>query len=392
LIVAAQVLTRNERSAILSDLASCWCLSIMCAPRFLRTEAVVQKAVCLVAATIAAGGLVSCGGTPPEPSGVVDGVWVLNVELVAPAALAPGATARLQMFEHRSDGSVVDVTPRASFSTRDAAVVSVGLGGLVTGIRVGEATIDGLVGARGDTTEIVVVPEGTVRVVGRVMEESTFDVPLSGVRVEADNGPSTTSDYDGRYRLYGVPVRGRLRFITTGYATKEVGLDAAGHHTVDTRLVPTVPFLDVAGLYHLTIEAGPECRGQIPVHLLKRHYTAYINQSGAPLEAVLGGATFGERLPYGGPGNVIPGRALPQAFNLTLSAPTHCEGTEPDYRLIEIVEGAPLVITGSAVLSPAGQGFTGTLTGWFQTYETQRCGSYPFQWCFSASHRMTLTR
>ena len=53
---------------------------------------------------------------------------------------------------------------------------------------------------------IVVVPAGTFRVVGQVIEEDTSNLPVGGVRVETISGASGNStDLNGQYRLYGVP-------------------------------------------------------------------------------------------------------------------------------------------------------------------------------------------
>ena len=91
-----------------------------------------------------------------------------RLELIAPRSLAPGATTQLRLIVHRLDGFSQDVST-AQFSSNSPDTLRTSVDGMAGGVALG----DGFVMARFEsltvTREIVVVPDGTYRVVGRVL-------------------------------------------------------------------------------------------------------------------------------------------------------------------------------------------------------------------------------
>ncbi len=191
--------------------------------------------------------------------------------------MAPGTTTQLRLMARRSDGTSEDITATAQFGSQSSDVIAVSPAGLATALTVGETAVAGQNnGTLTSHREVVVVPNGTFRVVGQVVEEGTPGLPVGGVRVESDGLAPVSTDLAGRYRLYGVTGHARIRASKTGYITKELTLAISDHHTENVFLTLAGPRVDVAGTYQMTIEAGPECRGQIPDRVLTRRYGAAI--------------------------------------------------------------------------------------------------------------------
>jgi hypothetical protein len=314
------------------------------------------------------------------------------VELIAPRTLAPGATTQLRLIARRSDGSSEDITATATFHASTPGILALSPDGIATASRVGDTFVTGHNDRFSSTHEVVVVPDGTFRVVGRVVEEETPGLPVGGVRVETDGGmPSVSTDLEGNYRLYGVPGDARLRLSKSGYITREVMLAISDHHTRNVTLALAGPRVDIAGAYQLTIDASPDCRGRLPDALLTRRYAAAITQDGASMRVVLSGATFAIGRSGSRSDVVIFGRV--DAAGVVLELDPLGYYTEPT--LVEIVDNTTwLVIDGEARLSPAGPGLTGTLGGSFFVYPSNPVGrGVPLQAsCGVLSHRLTLTR
>ncbi len=71
---------------------------------------------------------------------------------------------------------------------------------------------------------MIVVPDGTFRLVGRVLEDGFSDDGVVGATVEATSATGRLlghSDLYGNYRLYGVAGATRVRVTKTGYQPAE---------------------------------------------------------------------------------------------------------------------------------------------------------------------------
>ena len=153
------------------------------------------------------------GGTAANPVGPSPGAppVVVNVEISGPASIAPGQSVQFTAVARFSDGT--SQTPSSvRWSSSNTALLRVDTSGLVTaGQQTGEATLSadltpsGLGGATRSSKEILVLPDGTYRVVGVVTDDGTPPTPVAGARIEV-TGPTPVvaiTDWDGRYRLYG---------------------------------------------------------------------------------------------------------------------------------------------------------------------------------------------
>jgi len=351
----------------------------------------------VAAATMLAVLTLSCGresATPVAPSRVTQGPAgrLIRVVLRAPTTLAPGGTFQLGLHAVYSDGTARDVTPSALFHGDPPDVVSVSPTGLVTALNAGDARLSGHFERSPATVPVIVVPDGTFRVVGRVVEDGAPEVPVGGARVEAEGGLSQSTGFDGGYRLFGVRPQSVLRVSKPGYAAREIPLVISTHETLNVELVPDSARADFAGRYTLTIDAGSDCSGHLPEELRRRRYPAAVTQVGVDVRIVLAGAQFYEW--YGDAANVLHGRADPSGAGLSLEfpGPTHCDGSFTS--IVEVVDAKYLGIEGYAQLSRNGRSLAGTLSGAFQLYDYPLCraaGSV-VAGCQSRSHRITLTR
>jgi hypothetical protein len=332
--------------------------------------------------------------TPPPPRATT----ARQLELIAPRSLAPGGTYQLRLVARSSNGVVEDVTQTARFFSNQPDVLRVTEDGMANALTLGEARVACFAEAFSGSQEIVVVPDGTYRVVGRVYLESAPSVAVGGARIDSDGVPPTFTDLSGQYRLYGVSGNGRLRITKASYVAREISLAISDHHTEDVALTMSEPHAVVEGLYQMTIEAAAECRGRIADPLLTRRYAAAITQKESEIQVVLTGARFFPGFVGPSDRTMIPGVIFqPEGhLQLTLAWPTHCEGTEPDSRLVEIIDNTTyLEISGSGQLTRSGNGFAGTLRGLYLTRASPLCGSSgpTTSSCgTSTSYRVTLTR
>ncbi|HEX2455551.1 MAG TPA: hypothetical protein VHI99_17770 [Vicinamibacterales bacterium] len=351
----------------------------------IRSAALIASSFAVVSVAFT----VSCNRTPP--TGPSQPPFITRLDLIAPRSLAPGATVQLRLIAHQSDGSTQDITATASFSSQSRDVIDISPTGVATAVKLGESFVSARAqnGTANVTSEIVVVPDGTFRVLGQVVEDDVSRVPIGDVRVEAESVPIALTDIDGRYRLYGVPGNGRLRFSKTGYITREVTLAISDHHIENVALTTASPRLDVSGQFQLSIEA-PECRGQIPDALLSRRYDAAITQSHGEIRGVLSGANFAPGR-FGGLTNVFSGLVEPSQVVLRF----YYYGTYyENASLIEIVYGTTqFVVHGEARLTPVGPNYQGTMEGYLLVFPGNAFYSGPPDAvCTAKSLRVALTR
>jgi hypothetical protein len=318
------------------------------------------------------------------------------VELIAPRTLAPGASVQLRVIVHRSDGSTEDATSTSVFSSQSRDVLDIAPNGVATGMALGDSVVSAAVQNRfpSATREIVVVPDGTFRVTGQVVEDDSSDLPVGGATVTADAAPAATTDIDGRYRLYGVRPHALLRINKSGYVAKDVPLDISDHHIENVRLTFAGPRDNFAGTYQMVIEASPSCRGAFPDNLLTRRYEAVVSQNGAEIRAVLGGATFANGR-FGTRSNVIRGRV--EQSQMVLEFIFYGAYYE-DPSLLEIIDDANLfTVHGQVRFSSAPSRLEGTLPGWLMLFPGTSFGYDPaLAACPSGFsdvvHKVTLTR
>ena len=348
-------------------------------------------------------GLLACNDRPPGspvaplPPGATP--MITRIEIGGPASVPPGEDAQLSATARLTDGSSRDVTTEAHWNSANPTVLSVSPEGRATGHQAGEAMVSANIGPALATSEVIVIPRSTFRIVGLVTEADGRSAAVVGARVAVTAGPGAglfaTTGEDGRYRLYGVAGDVELRITKDGYQPHAQRYQIADHVMLNAQLALLAPRLDAAGTYTLTIAAAEECRASIPEELRLRNYTAVLTQSGSQLDVRLQGATFA--VSVGRRGDWFSGRAEPTqvVFNLSRFDSSYYGYYGNGYGdLVEqLADARYLIVAGLARATESGAGFSGSLDGSL-TVLTGKLKSFPAVEvaCRSAAHRFTLRR
>lgn len=247
---------------------------------------------------------------------------VAGLEMIGPDTLAPGQSAQYTATTRLSDGTrKTDASANIQW-TADAQFLRVDSSGLVTAQQqLGDTTLRAAVQGRPtfSTRQITIVPAGTFRVTGRVIDAEFPSTFVPNARVEATPGSVvTTSDASGNYRLYGVPPEATIRVTREGYRDVEQQLQLSAHATQDFRMSQTGERLTLNGNYTLAIEVGGACTGNFSLQpaLRSRRYEAAVTQNGNTVDVLLTEARF--RLNSIGRGNRFTGQVTGSRVTFTL--------------------------------------------------------------------------
>lgn len=324
------------------------------------------------------------GKPPAGPTPWADnGLTVTRIEIAGPASIPQGQSAQYTAVAHMSDGSTRAPKSVTWFSSQPA-LFRVDQSGLVTATQArGEAALhleaavqNGKATVRG-TRDLLVMPDGTFRLIGAVTEAGAVGVAIGGVRVEArveEDGPVATfatTGPDGRYKLYGVPPDSHLRASKEGYLSATNHLHLRAHDIRNIEMEVDGGRAAVGGDYTMTVEANT-CNNTkpLPADLRRRTYEATVTQNGPLLDVRLTGPAFA--LDAQGRGNRFRGTASPTQARLTMqdfgwpyyspTAPSH-----PDIAEL-LPDGTTLVLAGTVELSRAADGWSGNMIGYLAQY------------------------
>jgi hypothetical protein len=249
---------------------------------------------------------------PARPSPLA----LAGIEISGPDRVAPGAATQFTALIRLADGTkkAASADTRVQWTTSDGQLLRVDASGLVTAQqRMGDATLSASVARGGGASgtfqsakEVTVLPDGTFRVVGTVRDAELPTLTVFGARVEVTPGPlTTTTGFDGRYTLYGVPADAELRITRDGYEPSVQHLQLTANATRDFQLTPTNgPRPTPSGPFTLAVDITGTCTG-LPPDLQHRRYEAVITLNGTTLEVKLTEPRF--KL-SGGQGNRFFGR------------------------------------------------------------------------------------
>jgi hypothetical protein len=338
------------------------------------------------------------GATTSAPPGVAN--TLIDLEVEGTSTVAPGQQVQMIAAGRLADGSTRDVTSRARWSRWPTTAIDLASDGAVTGRALGESTvtatlsIPNYLGVLRDGHEVIVVSAGTVRVAGRITAgQAAQPVADASVRVVtgAAAGLATTTDWEGRYALYGVAGDSVLRVSKAGYVDEERRVDGSTHQTLDISMAGIAAVPDVSGRYTLTITADPACASPLPEPLNIRTYTAVISQVGRVLDVSLSGVPF---FVVEGRGGGFPGLADPAELTFRLDDNDHFDiGSNLD--VVEVLGGAKvLFVLGHITTTIAANRLTGTLNGRLQLAD-RALPSNGFVWgasCDSSRHQVEFSR
>jgi hypothetical protein len=339
---------------------------------------------------------------PPGPSKVLT-----SLRLDGPASVPPGESAKYTATARWSDGSSRDVTSEAEWSSTDESVLLVTAPGTIAARSNGDASVQaGFEGWMGGK-EVLVVPAGRYRMRVSVADGLVPVSPIFDARVEVISGPAAglaaATKWDGAATLYGVPADVEIRVAKDGYEPVVRSVHVENNSNwVSVNLFASGGRPAITGTYRLTISSG-SCSGdgRLPDAARTRTYTAAIWEPGGKVKVQLSGANFVPKECahcMGADGNGFSGlnQALDVLFTLTEYSPPYDYGDGFHPSVAErLADGTVLVASGRAIVTPAPDGFSGTLDGSITIFRSLPLVSgeaVVLASCQSTSHGFTLVR
>ena len=350
---------------------------------------------------------VACGHNPIVPEGRA----IVRITIGGADSVAPGQTAQLSATAVLPNGSTAIVTD-VIWESSNHELMTVSQTGLVTATDArgeGQITVTyqgdlavASVEARSARRTLLVLPTGTYVLSGSVTDGG---MPISDVEVELTSGTGAgmVAIANPSFKFYGVAGDTEIRVTKSGYETQVRRVSVSQHQTQGFELVPSDRRRAVAGTYTLRIAAAAACAQQLPENLRSRTYTAVVSQTGALLSVVLSGADMGGAWK---PGDTVGGSVEPSVVRF---APARYSGEDraSTFRppsIMEVMSSSEddttyFTFFGSVVVTPDGNGYSGTLDGsfevitvpgagepwWYSTFQRQAS-------CRSTAHQFILTR
>lgn len=361
-----------------------------------RRSLVPLAAVLVVVACNSPTGSTQQQSQPPPPA-------VKAIVVHGPTRIAPGDSASFEAIAEFTDNTTQVYTTRVQWQSSNLGVLSiVSASGTATARVAGDVVVTASLGSIRGSSAVLVVPTGTYRLSGKVLE-SGLPVLFATVKVTAGQtlGVSTTTDFNGDYKLYGVAGPVEIQITKPGYTPVTRSIDVSRDDTLDiTDFTQTGGLPSLAGAYTLTITIAGNCQpsppsAQFPANLRTRTYTAAMTQDGPRLHVTLSGADF---LIQNGRGNSFDGRVEPDGVTFSLTG----LGASAYYYFYYSV-GVPdlaerisptdyLAILGKAFTKSSPSGLTGPFVGSAMVFGLQ---SSPINQvrvsCYSSSHQFSLT-
>ena len=107
----------------------------------------------------------------PTPNGGTPGI--ARVEMAGPATFAPGTRVNYKLTGFLTDGTTRDMTAEADWRSSNVAVATIDRSGEATGNSTGDTTISATVFPLTSRKGITVMPAGTFKLVGSILEETS---------------------------------------------------------------------------------------------------------------------------------------------------------------------------------------------------------------------------
>jgi Carboxypeptidase regulatory-like domain/Bacterial Ig-like domain (group 2) len=373
-----------------------------------RIMRAIAVGLSLATVLVSAGLFAACdndrGPTGPSsqpPSGST--ATINRLEISGPGSVPPGESVQFRAMASMSDGSTRDVSQEVQWFSSSRTVLSVSSTGLATGANRGESVITIRRNPLGAGKTVMVLPNGTYRLTGFVTEAGAPANPVAGARVEVPSGVAAglgmTTDFDGRYRLYGVPGEAQIRVSRDGYISQDESFQLTDHTTRNFQLPLARARPDISGTYTLKMSVAGGCTGArpLPDDLRERTYTAALSQNGQEVIArLIGGGDFAVNSI--GKGNSFRGRVDPAGVTFSILSgdlyyyPYYGPSFYPD--VVERLPGETYLSVGGTVTSTfTSWGLSGTLNGFFVTYDSRFPRSpNTLSSCNSTGHGFLLAR
>ena len=229
---------------------------------------------------------------PTSPATGAPPVILTRLALTGPDTIHIDRPTQYTLTADYSDGSKRDVTSEAVWHYSQPDLVTLTAPGMFTGRAKGQTTLSASTAGRTATIgDVVVVPEGTYRLMGTVRDAG---VPVDArVRVEDEAAGVTEAEAShGEYVVFGVGGQTRVTVLKDGYETQTRVQAIAAHQRMDFELVYSGTRPDLSGRYRLTVTAADTC-SNLTDEVRQRSFEALLEQAGPRITVTLMGAEFG---------------------------------------------------------------------------------------------------
>ena len=324
--------------------------------------------------------------TTPQPPIVPPPTTVSFAVSPSIQTIPPGQTARLTATAHYSDGSTRDVTSQALWTSSQVRVATVSAGA-VTGVALGRTMIRVNFERFSTSMTIVIQPDGTFVLKGKVTEPGGVVVASAAVEVISGPASQATTNSTGDYELFGMAGTFILRVGKTGYFDERRTVTMSGDQSLNVEITPRSAPAGVAGTYRVTFTASPSCTA-LPAELKTRTYTARIDQDAARLVTTLSDAPFVTDR-FFGLRNTFPGKVFGDSVTFDMGGFSFYYFYSYGAAVEELLPtGRILTIWGTMTAPVTPQSISGTLDGGFSvTTGTPRPTS-----CFARDNRVVFSR
>jgi hypothetical protein len=344
--------------------------------------------------------MATCGDPQTRNPTAPSGPAALGREITGPASIAPGQSAQFTAIVRLGDGITKTLTGVVWRSTNTALLQVTSAGVAVAGSGMGDVTLQADVPVERGTArvsrEVVILPDGTYRLVGSVLANEVLTV--AGARLDVTPGSAfATTDFAGNYKLYGVPADASIRIVRDGYQPFEQSVHLTEHATKSFVLTPTNPsvHLVIASASIVAIDTAPGCSA-LPEDLQHRNYQATVSRfelTDAFVQVTLTEPRFSIK---NGLGNHFYGRVETGGADFDISgffSRSYYRGLlyyyYPDV-VERLSDGTILLVAGSVTTTGTAAGLSGRLDGELSHYSSFPNGVL-LGTCVSKSHQFALT-
>jgi hypothetical protein len=322
------------------------------------------------------------------------------VQIEGPETLAPGQSAQYSATAIYLDGTRAPATDtRWSASGGKLTVSASGLAQARDDVGDGVLSVSVPIGGNGrgrrnGFRDVVIVPSGTFRVVGLIMEAGQVGNPITGAEVEfGGTAIRVATDFAGNYRAYGVPPTTTLTVTRAGYQTQTRPLNLTRHSTENFEMPLSGPRLSLTGEYTVAFEAGGACPGypSLRDNLRRREFAAAVTQVGAEVTVRLTDPDF---LVREGRGDRFVGRADSSGVTFRLEDAYYYYyysiNIYPNV-LERLSDSSYFVVIGDGQAQGSAGELSGTMTGQMRHLRASFPTTYSIQGC-AQTQRISLSK
>ena len=340
---------------------------------------------------------------PTAPSSAPAGA-VTSIVIQGPSRIAPGETVQFTAIATLDDRTTRNYTKDVKWVGFPRDVLTISETGEVVALAPGDAHVfasvpSGCASRCSGQTAVVVLPPNTYRLTGKVLESG---LPVQGATATviggSDSRLSSTTDYDGQYRLYGVAGSVQITVAKSGYEDMAKAVTVTADDVLDfpeARQIGAIPL--VSGTYALTLQADNDCSTAPSAYNLpplppegrqRRTYSAQVAQEGPSLSVSLPPPQFAA------PSNQFSGRIHPRTVEFVFGDGYLYYG--PENAITERLSATQAIsFEGLVHAERSGSALIGPLDGVIQLFEISDVGSgRPYRLigqCRAPNHRFTMT-